>query len=336
MILSWNTTKRCNLYCKHCYRDSDEHPQENELTLEEGMKLIDGIQATGIFKILILSGGEPLLREDLEDLVSYAKSKGLIPVLGTNGTLLNLERAKSLKASGLAAVGVSLDSVRAVSHDGFRQTPGAFKQAIEGIKNAKAVGLRVQINPTLTRDNVGELEQLVQMSVELGAGAMHPFFLVEAGRGKCITENALSDQEYFDALNEILKLQTQYDIELKPTCAPQFMSLAKQLDMPMRFTRGCLAGISYCCILPDGVVHVCPYLPIVAGDVREKSFDLIWKNSEVFKALREASNYEGNCGNCSDQSICGGCRARAFYKNGHYLAEDPMSRYCFQQDGGKA
>lgn len=234
MILSWNTTKRCNLYCKHCYRDSDENPEKNELSLEEGKQLIDEIHKTGIFfRILILSGGEPLLRDDLEDLAAHAKSKGLIPVLGTNGTLLTPERAKSLKEAGVAAVGVSLDSVYASSHDGFRQTPKAFEEAIRGIKNAREAGMRVQINPTMTKNNVDEMEDLVKLSIELGAGAMHPFFfLVEAGRGKCITENALSNDEYFKALENVLELQSQYEIELKPTCAPQFMSLAKKNEHP--------------------------------------------------------------------------------------------------------
>lgn len=329
MILSWNTTKRCNLYCKHCYRDSDEFPQENELTLEEGKKLIDEIYKTGKFRILIFSGGEPLLRGDLEDLTFHAKSKGLIPVLGTNGTLMTSDRAKSLKASGVSAVGVSLDSVYASDHDRFRQRPDAFQKAIEGIKNAREEGMRVQINPTITKNNVGQLEDLIKLSIELDAGAMHPFFLVEAGRGKCITENALSNEEYFKALETVLNLQTKYDIELKPTCAPQFMSLAKKWDIPMRFSRGCLAGISYCCILPNGKVHVCPYLPIEAGNVREKPFDEIWNTSKIFEALRDVENYEGHCGVCKDHNICGGCRARAFYQNGHHLQEDPMSQYCF-------
>lgn len=331
MILSWNTTKRCNLYCKHCYRESDGQPQENELTLEEGYKLIDEIKATGRFKILILSGGEPLLRDDLELLASHAKSRGLIPVLGTNGTLMTTARAKSLKSAGVAAVAVSIDSVDANKHDQFRQTPGAFEKAVQGIKNAKAAGMRIQINPTLTRNNVEELESLVQLSLELGAGAMHPFFLVEAGRGKCIIDNALSNEAYFEALEQVMKLQKQYDIELKPTCAPQFMSLAKRMDIPMRFTRGCLAGIAYCCILPDGRVDVCPYLPIEAGNVRTKPFNEIWSDSEVFKALRDVSQYEGHCGSCRDHNICGGCRARAFFQNGHYLKEDPMSKHCFRE-----
>lgn len=99
----------------------------------------------------------------------------------------------------------------------------------------------------------------------------------------------------------------------------------------MRFTRGCLAGISYCCILPNGMVHVCPYLPIEAGNVRETPFDVIWKSSDVFfTTLRNAENYEGHCGSCKDHSICGGCRARAFYQNGHHMNEDPMSQQCYQ------
>lgn len=334
MILSWNTTKRCNLFCQHCYRESDGQCAENELTTEEGLKLIDQIKEAGLFRILILSGGEPLLRDDLEQLAAHAKALGLIPVLGTNGTLLTKKRARSLKDAGVAAVGISIDSVHKAQHDAFRQTPGAYEQALTGIENALEAGMRVQINPTLTQDNVEELDALIQMAEKWGVHALHPFFLVEAGRGKCISENALSNAAYFEALKKVVQKQPHVNIELKPTCAPQFMTLAKNMGIPMRFTRGCLAGIGYCCILPDGEVHVCPYLPIKAGNVREMPFNEIWETSPVFKALRSSENYEGHCGSCQNHSICGGCRARAYYQNGHYLKEDPMSTYCYQPKGG--
>jgi len=154
--------------------------------------------------------------------------------------------------------------------------------------------------------------------------------LVEAGRGSCITNKALSDEAYLKTLGKILNKQKNVSIELKPTCAPQFMSLAKRMDVPMRYTRGCIAGIGYCCILPDGEVHVCPYLPIVAGHAKEMSFDKIWTDSDVFKQLRDENNYKGKCGDCADHSICGGCRARAYYRTGDFLEEDPMSSYCYQ------
>lgn len=329
MILSWNITKRCNLLCKHCYRDSDASHQSGELTTEEGLQLITDIHKTGRFKILILSGGEPLLRDDLERFAAHAKSLGLIPVLGSNGTLITKERAQSLKEAGIAAAGISLDSNLPEQHDTFRCTKGAYEAALKGIQNCIEAGIRVQINTTVTKDNVEELDGLIDRAVELGAGALHPFFLVEAGRGSCITNKALNDKDYLKTLSHIIKRQIDVDIELKPTCAPQFMSLAKKLDVPMRYSRGCIAGIGYCCILPRGEVHVCPYLPIEAGRVREESFDDIWANSEVFNTLRNKENYEGKCGQCADHSICGGCRARAHYQNGHFLSEDPMSAYCF-------
>lgn len=331
MILSWNTTKRCNLYCKHCYRDSDDKRAQNELDLSQALTLVEQIKASRAFRIIILSGGEPLLRDDLEDIAAHVKSCGMVPVLGTNGTLMSKERARSLKESGVAAAAISLDSTDKEKHDRFRQTPGAFEQSLEGIANAREAGVRIQINPTITKDNVDELEAMITMAEELGAGALHPFFLVEAGRGKCIKENALSDEAYFDALKQVLSLQTKTSIELKPTCAPQFMGLAKEMNIPMRFTRGCLAGTSYCCILPDGKVHICPYLPLEAGDTRKQPFYEIWKTSELFTALRDDNRYEGNCGSCSNMSICGGCRARSYYHSGSYLGEDPMSYICFKE-----
>ena len=330
MILSWNITKRCNLLCEHCYRDSNDQHQEDELTTEEGLQLITDICKTKAFKILILSGGEPLLREDLEVFAHHAKKLGLIPVLGTNGTLISKERAKSLKEAGIAAAGISLDSNQALQHDKFRCTPGAYEATLKGIENCIDAGIRVQINTTVTKDNVHELSGLIDRAVTLGASALHPFFLVEAGRGSCIIDKALDDKDYFKTLTQILNKQSEVGIELKPTCAPQFMSLAKTMEVPMRYTRGCIAGIGYCCILPRGEVHVCPYLPIEAGRIREKSFEDIWANSPVFQTLRAPENYQGKCGACADHNICGGCRARAYYRNGDYLAEDPMSKYCFK------
>ena len=331
MILSWNITKRCNLYCEHCYRESEDKAYAGELTTQEGLKLIDEIAATGVFRILILSGGEPLVRDDLEVLAAHAAQKGLIPVLGTNGTLMTKARAKSLKESGIRAAGISIDSVSPGQHDAFRNTPGCYEKTLEGIGNCIEAGIRVQINTTITKDNRHEIKDIIDAAIEMGASAVHPFFLVETGRGTCLGTKSLEDKDYIGALTEILRMQKDIDIELKPTCAPQYMSIAKELDIPMRFTRGCIAGIAYCCILPNGKVHICPYLPIEAGDVRQQAFDKLWAESHIFNELRESDNYEGKCGDCSNHSICGGCRARAYTRTGNYMSEDPMARYCYRE-----
>ncbi|MBM7623084.1 putative heme d1 biosynthesis radical SAM protein NirJ2 [Sporohalobacter salinus] len=330
MIISWNVTKECNLYCKHCYRSSGpEEKQADELGTEEGKKLLTEIAKAG-FKIVIFSGGEPLMREDIYELVEYAVSLGLRPVFGTNGTLITKKVANELKEAGTMAMGISLDSIDSEIHDKFRQVDGAWEKAVEGIKNCIEVNLPVQINTTISEVNYDEFEKITDFAVELGAKAHHPFFLVPTGRGKEIKENSMRAQRYHDMIDRILEKQKKVDIELKPTCAPQFMVTAKEKDMDMRFTRGCLAGISYCCILPNGEVHICPYLPVKAGNVREEPFSEIWEDSEIFVELREM-DYNGSCGSCQHIDICGGCRARAYYYSDDidYMAGEP---WCNKED----
>lgn len=328
MLISWNVTKKCNLYCQHCYRESSANEDiSKELSTQEGMRLIDSIKQAG-FRLLIFSGGEPLLRADIYQLISYAKTKGLIPAMGTNGTLLTKNVCKELLSSGLAGIAISVDSLDKNYHDKFRGKVGAYQATQLGIDNSLEAGLRVQINLTLTENNQEQFEKMVDHYEKLGVNAIHPFFLVPTGRAKSIPEEALKSQAYFSMIKKILEKQKETKIELKPTCAPQFMPMAKELKIEQRFTRGCLAGIAYCSILPQGEVHICPYLPIKVGNIRETKFDKIWRDSEILQKLRSYDNYEGSCGKCSEIAICGGCRARAFYYSGNYLAEEP---WCYRR-----
>jgi radical SAM protein with 4Fe4S-binding SPASM domain len=328
MLISWNTTSRCNLFCRHCYRESGpENDRSGELTTAEGRELIASIRRAG-FRLLIFSGGEPLLREDIFDLVTAARDAGLLPAMGTNGTLLTVETAARLAESGLRGVAVSVDSLDREYHDTFRGTPGAFDRAQQGIRNAIAAGLRVQINLTLTDRNLDQFDRMVDYYETMGVHAVHPFFLVPTGRALSMAEEELTSGAYFSMIRTVLEKQGAASVEIKPTCAPQFMPMAKEMGIPQRFTRGCLAGTAYCCVLPDGDVHVCPYLPVRAGSVRERPFEDIWRDSEVFLKLRDRSAYGGSCGKCEHWEICGGCRARAYSYTGNYLAEEP---WCFRR-----
>ncbi|WP_129596109.1 radical SAM/SPASM domain-containing protein [Anaerophilus nitritogenes] len=331
MIISWNTTKRCNLYCDHCYRDASNEYFSDELNTYEGKKLIEEISKAG-FKILILSGGEPLMRKDLCEISHHATKCGLIPVLGTNGTLISKDKAYELKKSGIQAAAISIDNIDEKKHDDFRKVKGSFQKAIEGIKNCIEAGIRVQINTTVTKNNKNEIIKIINWAQEMGSSSCHPFFLVKVGRGKNIQDQALDEKEYIRLVHKIIDHQLNVDIELKPTCAPQFMSFAKSKNIKMRFSRGCIAGIGYCCILPNGEVHVCPYLPMLAGDVKKTPFHVIWKKSSVFQRLREKENYKGSCRNCDHFSICGGCRARAYEETGDYMMGDPLGKYCFVRE----
>ncbi len=330
MLISWNTTKRCNLYCRHCYRDSTPDADiHNELTTEEGIRLIKEIKAAG-FRLLILSGGEPLLRDDMLTLVKATAAAGLIPAMGSNGTLLTPQLARDLKEAGLQGIAISIDSLDDQYHDSFRGMPGALAAAQAGIDHALAADLRVQINLTLTEHNRDQFEQIADYYADKGVHALHPFFLVPTGRALSMEDDSLKKQAYYAMIQAVLEKQSSCPIELKPTCAPQFMPMAKELCLPQRFTRGCLAGTGYCCILPQGEVHICPYLPVLAGNVREQSFDHIWQHSPVFNKLRDFTAYGGACGHCPHIDICGGCRARAYYySSGDYLAEEP---WCYRRD----
>jgi putative heme d1 biosynthesis radical SAM protein NirJ2 len=323
MIISWNVTRACNLKCKHCYRDAGAK-DSNELSTQEARDLLEEIARAG-FKIVILSGGEPLLRGDIYELISFACRLDLIPVLGTNGTLINQAVAKRLKEAGLKRAGISLDSVDSEIHDEFRQQNGAWKRTIQGMQACKGVGLDFQIHTTVTQYNWEETEQVTDLACQLGACAHHIFFLVPTGRGKEIEDAIISSQDYETLLRRILEKQKTVNLELKPVCAPQFVRIAEQMNLNIRFQRGCLAGLSYCCILPNGDVHPCPYLPIRLGNVRELKFSRIWQENDVLKRLRSL-DYKGRCAQCGYKDSCGGCRARAYHHSGDYMDEDPVCR----------
>ena len=319
MIISWNITKACNLKCEHCYRDAGGK-DVNELSTSEGKDLLLEIAKAG-FKIVILSGGEPLLRKDIFELISCAASVGLRPVLGTNGVLFTEEIVRKLKAAGVARVGISLDSKDFLIHDDFRKQKGAWKKTVEAMRICQQEGVDFQVHTTVTRRNYKEIIEITDFVTALGAKAHHIFFLVPTGRGKEISGVFIGAGEIKEVLEKVLTKQKDTPIELKPVCAPQFIPLAKKMGLVLRFQRGCLAGTSYCCILPNGDVHPCPYLPLKIGNVREEKFSSIWKNNPVFNKLRSLE-YSGSCGICGHKSSCGGCRARAYYESGDFMAED--------------
>ena len=324
MIVSWNTTNACNMYCDHCYREAGCKAEE-ELSTSEAKTMLEQIARAG-FKIMIFSGGEPLLRPDILELVAYATKLGLRPVFGTNGTLITLDMAHKLKAAGAMGMGISLDSMDAKKHNEFRKFPNAWEGAVQGMKNCREAGLPFQIHTTVMDWNSHELEAMTDFAVELGAVAHHFFFLVPTGRAKTIEAESLRAEQYEAVLTRIMKKQQEVDIELKPTCAPQFMRIAAQMGVKTRFRRGCLAGTAYCIISPRGKVQPCAYLNMELGDVRETRFDELWKNSEVLNTLRTLE-YKGGCGSCEFKRVCGGCRARAAcYNDGDYMAEEP---WCF-------
>lgn len=322
MILSWNTTNQCNMFCAHCYREAGKKRNE-ELNTDEGKQLIDEIARAG-FRIMIFSGGEPLMREDIFELIEYAAGRGLRCVLGTNGTLITEETAIKLKRAGLMGAGISLDSLDKGRHNTLRGYENAWDLTLKGMENCKKAGLAFQVHTTVMDWNQAEIEKITDFAVEAGAVAHHIFFLIPTGRGKEIETEALDRASYENVLRRIMKKSTEVNIEIKPTCAPQFMRIANQMGLKLRYTKGCIAGTSYCIIGPTGRVQPCAYMDKEIGNVRETPFDVIWRENEVFKRLR-TEEYGGACGACRYKSACGGCRARAaYYHDGDYMQQDDI------------
>ena len=342
-VISWNITSKCNLKCAHCYMDSNLKRTLGELNTSDGKALIDQIVEVSL-PMLILSGGEPLLRADVFDISKYATDKGLRVVMGTNGTLITDRVAKKLSSSGIKAVAISIDSKSPEQHDKFRGIDNAWELAINGIKACIRNNVEVQINTTVTKQNYDEIDGIMKLGEKLGASHFHLFFLVSTGRG--IKVKDISPIKYEKKIREVLEKSQYYKLNVRPTCAPQFMRIAKQMgyEKKNRWSRGCMAGLNYCRIFPTGEVTPCPYLPIRLGNIKERNFRDIWFNSKILLSLRNFDNLKGRCGICEFKSICGGCRARAYglttsFSNicgslhdptelkGDYLAEDPCCTY---------
>jgi heme b synthase len=338
-LVAWEITSTCNLLCAHCRGSSSEDHCDSELSTAESFSLIDGILQVGK-PIIILTGGEPLLRTDFLDIAKYCRERGLRVTVGSNGTLITRQTAARMKEAGIARVGISIDFPSAGLQDSFRGIPGAYDAAVKGAVNAIACGLDVQINTTVTRLNLAHLDDLLLFALELGAVAFHPFMLVPTGRGKALAGQELGPEEYEGVLHWVYDRQVELGdrIFLKPTDAPQYMRVVAQRDGGSQretrtrgrldsLTRGCLAGTGFCFISHVGRVQGCGYLDVQAGNVREQAFADIWQNSPLFTQLRDYQMIKGKCGVCEYTAVCGGCRARAYEHTGDYLAEEPDCIY---------
>jgi heme b synthase len=350
-VLAWEITRSCNLFCAHCRGSADASHYCDELTTKECFRLIDQILEVAK-PILILTGGEPLVRKDVFEIADYAVGQGLRVVMGTNGTLVSEEAASHMKEIPVSRLGISLDFPVAKLQDDFRGQAGAFDACLAGIANARRAGVEVQINCTVTKLNVTYLDRLLSLALDVGAVAFHPFLLVPTGRGKGLESVELSPNEYEQTLNWIYdrQLELGQKIFFKPTDAPHYLRIVSQRrgTVPVTpvssakstgssvshghptnaLTRGCLAGIGFCFISHLGKVKGCGYLDVEAGDIRKQTFNQIWSDSLLFQHLRDLSNIKGKCGVCEYKRICGGCRARAYESTGDYLEAEP---YCIYE-----
>ncbi|MDP3912049.1 MAG: radical SAM protein [Gemmatimonadales bacterium] len=329
-VVAWNLTRRCNLECAHCYISAG--PAESatsELSTAECRRIVDELLAVNPAPLIILSGGEPLLRDDLTEIAAYASAKGATVVVGTNGTLLTGERIAALKTAGVQGVAVSIDSLEPRYHDNFRHGKGSLQDTIAALDRLRAQRLDFIVQTTATKGNRAELERLARWSADQGAVAFNCYFLVATGRGAGLSD--LAPAEYETVLAELAKWQREYRgrMLVRAKCAPHFMRHVHALDPEspvLNYQTRCPCGTQYCRITPDGKLTPCPYLPEVAGDLRTQSFAEIWRASPLFRQLREGT-LGGKCGRCEYQKLCGGCRARAFALEGDVLAADPSCAY---------
>jgi radical SAM protein with 4Fe4S-binding SPASM domain len=364
-MLFWETTVRCNLACAHCRRLESNEADIADLSTAQAEDLIEQLADLGRrqpqMPVLVFSGGEPLCRADLFPLVGTARQRGIIPALATNGTLIDDDNARQIHQAGVMRVSVSLDGATADVHDRMRQIPGAFDQAVEGIRRLHEHQVPFQINMTLTKQNAGQLQEVYDLARSLGAVAVHLFMLVPVGCGEVLAEtDMLSPRAYEQIMREIAELEGRGQIQIKVTCGPHYERVKRQsrtspggsvkaeglgdgsashgeghrqasLDAATRAhhhsTKGCLAGLGVLFVSHRGDVYPCGYLPIDCGNVLKKRLADIWDKNEDLARMRDVTALEGKCGLCGYQQVCGGCRGRAFAATGNYMAEEPFCAY---------
>lgn len=337
-LIAWEVTRSCNLACRHCRAEAHPEPYEGELSTDEAKALIDTFPQVGD-PIVIFTGGDPMMRPDVYELVAHARGLGLTCAFAPNGTLITPENAARLREAGVSRCSISIDGADAASHDAFRGMPGAFDASLRGIEYLKAAGLPFQINTTVTRGNLHSFKRIFELCERLGAAAWHIFLLVPMGRAAGLADEVITAEEYEDVLHWLYEFRKGTSMHLKATCAPHYYRIMRQRAheegksvTPETFgmdamTRGCLGGTGFCFISHVGQVQPCGYLELDCGNVRQTPFPQIWRESRYFRQFRDQQAYEGKCGVCEYHRVCGGCRARAQSMSGNHLGEEPLCSY---------
>jgi radical SAM protein len=364
-MIIWETTQACDLACRHCRAQAQPNHDPLALSTEEAKRLLDQVESFGRPRpIFIFTGGDPFKRADLFDLVSYAAQLGLPPAVSPSGTpLLTAENLHRLKEAGAKAISLSLDGSTPERHDDFRRVAGSFELTVNGWRAARAMGLKLQINTTVTRYNLHDLPNLFRLVQELGAMTWSAFFLVPTGRG--LAEDEISPAEY-EAVMHFLYDVSKY-ISAKTTeghhykrvvlqraileekgidladylpLHPIYHELKAGLDQVVhqaglqprqtglhRTPMHINAGNGFVFISRRGDVFPSGFLPLRAGNVRQQSLVEIYRNAPLFRTLRNVDQYEGRCGRCEFVRVCGGSRSRAYAMTGNPLAEEPFCTY---------
>ncbi len=353
--IAWEVTRACAYACFHCRADAQHKRDPRELTTEEGLRLIDDIAGFETGPILVLTGGDPLMRRDLFELAAHANERELkVSLTPTATALVTPERMREAKAAGVRRVAFSLDAASAEVHDEFRGFSGSWERTMKGIEAAAAEGLPLQVNTTVYASNTDELEPMVPLLREWGVVQWSVFFLVPTGRGAQLP--MLDAEGHERVLNWLYDVSQEAPFDVKATAAPQYRRIAIQrasagageqggrpaggqmpahvagagyryadgLNRPM---KGVNDGRGFMFISHIGEVTPSGFLPIPAGNVREQSVVDIYRDANLFRELRDPLLLKGKCGQCQWSEVCGGSRARAYGVTGDYLAADPSCVY---------
>jgi radical SAM protein with 4Fe4S-binding SPASM domain len=336
----WEMTAACNLHCIHCHAAGGK-PADDELTTAEGKRLLDQLAGVSEFRMMAFTGGEPLVRDDLFELLAYSQALGFTNTMATNATLIDDDVARRLRRCGVVIAAVSLDGFDAETHDFVRGQSGAFESAIEGMRALRRAGILLHINITAMEYNLDQVEPLMALVEELGTGILLMYQLVPVGRGRAIGEAALDQGANERLIRFIARAQRTTRAIIEPVAAPQYWPFLLQragidrgplLRLAETVFHGCSAGRGFVYVKPDGEVWPCPFVEVSCGNVRQAPFSTIWATSPVFADLRaRESRLQGQCGECQYRRLCGGCRGRAWATTGDYLAED---RTCFIHTNG--
>ena len=342
-IAIWEVTQACDLACVHCRASAQPERNPMELSTDEGKGLIDQIAALQV-PVFVLTGGDPIKRPDLFELIGHARSRGVRVSLTPSATpLLTREVVVQLKQAGLARLAVSLDGANAETHDMFRGMTGSYARTLNAIQWANEIGLPVQVNTTFSRRNIDQIDAIVELMESLRITLWSVFFLVPTGRGKLT--DLLSADEFEQVFAKIHHLSMIASFDIKTTEAQHYRRFLIQhktadnagsqervlhekiVDSIGRAPRGLNDGKGFLFVSHTGEVFPSGFLPVSAGNVRKESLASIYRESPLFRKLRDTSNLEGKCGACEFKNICGGSRARAYALSGNPHGEEPCCSY---------
>ncbi len=343
-MIVWNFTNMCNLRCKHCYQRADRS-LPNELSLTEKLAIVEELDRVGVASIA-LSGGEPTLHPDYLTIVKAAAKRGMYTAIATNGwRFADIDEMRKAKEAGLRYVEVSVDSANPRKHDEFRGVEGSWNRAVKALENAVKLGLSHAMAVTLTRMNVDEIDDLLDLAESIGVKRVVFFNFVPTGRAKDIIDQDLDPIEREKIMRKLYREMKRRKIEIVTT-APQYGRVVMQMSggteaAPTHFVArgdpavtalaefvgGCGAGRIYAALQPEGTLTPCVFMPIPVGNLRKTSFWSLWTRHPLFQKLRDRNALKGFCGKCPYRFVCGGCRARAYGYFADPLAPDPGCIY---------